>query len=66
MDFAMKSKSPDKIRKEDLPKDPKWLEQAREDFKRGPLGKLSDEEIGQLCEELAERGARKQQTQTAS
>lgn len=45
------------IRKEDLPELPEWWKQIQKEVKKSPLGKMSEKEIGQLCEELAERAA---------
>ena len=52
-----------KISRKDLRKEPAWLKQAQESFKRGPLANMSDEEIGQLSEDIAEEAAKKHQTQ---
>ncbi|MSS72730.1 MAG: hypothetical protein EXS64_14750 [Candidatus Latescibacteria bacterium] len=48
-----------KIKKEDLPELPEWWKKIQKEVKKSPLGKMSEKEIGKLCEELAERGARK-------
>jgi len=45
-----------KISRKDLPELPEWWKQALEDAKNSPLKSMTDEEISQLCEELAERG----------
>ena len=52
-----------KIEKETLPEVPAWLKEMQKDVKKSRLGKMSEEEIGQLCEDLAERGAKKRRTQ---
>ena len=48
-----------KISKADLREPPAWLKEARERFKNSPLGRMTEKEIGQLCEELAKEGAKK-------
>ena len=55
-----------RIKKENLPEAPTWLKQMQEDVKKGALGSKSEEEIGELCEELAERGARRQPSKKTS
>ncbi|MCZ6633849.1 MAG: hypothetical protein O7G87_10610 [bacterium] len=50
-----------KIRKEDLREPPAWLKQAHESFKKGPLAHMSEKEIGQLSEDIAEEEAAKRQ-----
>ena len=61
--LVMKPAKSKKISKKDLRKAPAWLKRAHESFKRGPLGKLSDKEVGQLCEDIAEEEAAKRQAQ---
>lgn len=51
-----------KIKKEDLPELPEWWKKSIEAAKRSPLGKMSEKEIGRLCEELAERAAKERRT----
>jgi len=46
-----------KIRKEDLPEDPQWLKATAERVKKSPLAEMTEEEIGQWTEELAEEAA---------
>ena len=55
-----------KISKKDLRKEPGWLKRAHQAFKRGPLGKLSDEEIGQLSEDIADEASKKRQAQQSA
>lgn len=55
-----------KIRKEDLREEPEWLKAVTERAQNSRWGKMSDEEIGQLTEELAERGAKKRQAQQST
>ena len=55
----MKSAKFKRIEKEDLRKKPAWLKQSLQAAKRSPLARLSGEEVGQLCEEIAEDLARK-------
>ena len=59
----MKPAKVHKIKKEELPEVPAWLKEMQKDVWQSQLGKMSEEEIGQLCEELAERGARKRRSQ---
>ncbi|MBI2504534.1 MAG: hypothetical protein HYW07_15035 [Candidatus Latescibacteria bacterium] len=47
-----------KIRKEDLPPLPAWWEQTLQRVKDSPLAAMSEEEVGQLCEQLAEEALR--------
>lgn len=54
-----------KISRKELRDPPAWLKEALEDAKNSPLKNKTDEEIGQLCEELAERAASKRQTSAA-
>ena len=58
---TLKPDNTKKIKKEDLRETPEWLKRSTEAAKRSPLAKMSEEEIGQLCEELAEKGARARQ-----
>ncbi len=55
----------EKIRKEDLPPRPEWLQRSLEAAQRSPLADLSEEEIGQLCIQLSEEAAR-EEAQVAS
>ena len=55
-----------KIRKEDLAKLPAWLKRSLKAAKRSPLATMSEEEIGQLCEEIAQEATRKRQTKKPS
>ena len=55
----MKSIPFKKVKKKDLRKKPAWLKRSLEAAKHSPLARLSEEEIGQLCEEIAEESARK-------
>lgn len=64
-DALMKPAKFKKISRKDLPELPEWWKQALEDAKNSPLKNMTDEEIGQLCEELAERAAKKRQAPTA-
>lgn len=50
-----------KIRKEDLPPLPAWWENTLQRVKNSPFATMSEEEIGQLCEQLAEEAAREEQ-----
>lgn len=54
-----------KISRKELRDPPAWLKEALEDAKNSPLKNMTAEEIGQLCEELAERAARKRQAPAA-
>lgn len=49
-----------KIKKEELPEVPGWLKEMQKDVQQSWLGKMSEEEIGQLCEKLAEKKRRAQ------
>ena len=49
-----------KISKKDLPELPEWWKRNLERAKNSPLAPMSDEEIGQLCEDLAEKAAKEQ------
>lgn len=49
-----------KIRKEDLPPRPEWLQRSLEAAPRSPLASLSEAEIGQLCIQLSEEAAREE------
>ncbi len=49
------------LRKEDLPELPAWWEQTLQRVKNSPFATMSEEEIGQLCEQLAEEAAREEQ-----
>ncbi|MEW6756323.1 MAG: hypothetical protein AB1505_35930 [Candidatus Latescibacterota bacterium] len=62
----MRPSRPKKISPEELRQPPAWLESANRSFQQGPLGHLSDEEIGQKCEEIAEKAAKRRQRQTAA
>jgi len=55
----MKPANSRKIKKGDLRKKPAWLKRSLSAAKRSPLARLSEEEVGQLCEEIAEEAARK-------
>lgn len=55
---------PKKINPQELRKPPAWLEAANKSFQQGPLASLSDEEIGQRCEVIAAKAAKKRQHQT--
>ena len=54
------------LREEDLPEEPAWFKAVSERAKNSPLAKMSEEEIGQWVEELAERGAKKHQASKAT
>jgi hypothetical protein len=54
-----------KIRKEDLPPRPEWLQHSLEAASRSPLANLSEEEIGQLCIQLSEEAAREEALATS-
>ena len=56
----MKTAKPRKITKEILPEGPAWLKEMQKDVQKSRLGKMSEEEIGQLCGELVERKRRAQ------
>ncbi len=62
----MKSVRSKKINPKELRKPPAWLESANKTFQQGPLAHLSDEEIGQLCEDVAEKAAEKRKRQAAA
>lgn len=62
----MKPSKSKKLSPQDLRKPPAWLEAANKSFQQGPLTHLSDEEIGQKCEEIAEKAAKKRKHQTAA
>ena len=52
-----------KISKKDLRKEPEWLTDLTKRIQGTAFANMSDEEIGQYTEELAERGAKKRQNQ---
>lgn len=52
---------PGKIRKDDLPALPTWWEQTLQRVKTSPFATMSEEEIGRLCEQLAEDALREEQ-----
>ena len=54
-----------KISKADLPPLPDWWQAALEEAKDSPLAKMTEEEIGQWTEKLAERGAQHRLAQQA-
>ncbi len=54
-----------KISRKDLPPLPDWWRDAIERAKDSPLARMSEKEIGQWTEELAERGARRRLAQPA-
>jgi 2,4-dienoyl-CoA reductase-like NADH-dependent reductase (Old Yellow Enzyme family) len=54
-----------KISRKDLPPLPDWWRDALERAKDSPLAKMTEEEIGQWTEELAERGAQRRLAQPA-
>jgi hypothetical protein len=54
-----------KISKADLPPLPDWWQEALEEAKDSPLAHMSEEEIGQWTEKLAERGAQNRLAQQA-
>ena len=56
---------PTKINRADLPPLPSWWERAIERAKGSPLAKMSEKEIGQLTEELAERGRQRRLAEQA-
>lgn len=62
----MKPAKAQQLQKESLPEAPTWLKEMQKDVQESRLGRMSEEEVGQLCAELAERGARKRQPQKAS
>ena len=47
-----------KLWQEDLPPLPAWWEQTLQRVKGSPLAAMSEEEVGRLCEQLAEEGLR--------
>ena len=55
-----------KIRKENLPEDPPWLKATVARVKKSSLAKMSEEEIGQWTEELAEEAARERKSTKAT
>ncbi|MEW6754725.1 MAG: hypothetical protein AB1505_27650 [Candidatus Latescibacterota bacterium] len=55
-----------KLREEDLPPLPDWWREALEEAKSSPLARMTEEEIGQLTEEWAERGRQRRLAQQAS
>ena len=57
--IVMKPTKTGKISRKDLREPPAWLKQARERAQKSPLAQMTDEEVGQYCEELAERTAKK-------
>jgi hypothetical protein len=62
----MKSANSKRIKKGDLRKKPAWLKRSLSAAKRSPLARLSEEEIGQLCEEIAEEAVRKRPSKNIS
>ena len=64
--YPMKTTKSKKISPQELRQPPAWLESANQAFQQGPLAHLSDEEIGQRCEEIAEKAAKKRKRQTAA
>mgnify|MGYP006971818132 CR=1 FL=1 len=54
-----------KISHKDLPPLPDWWRDALERVKDSPLAQMTEEEIGQLCEDLAERSAQRRMAQQA-
>lgn len=62
----MKAARSKKLSPQELRKPPAWLDAANQSFQQGPLAHLSDEEIGQKCEEIAAKTAKKRQRQTAA
>ncbi len=54
-----------KISKADLPPLPDWWQAALEEAKDSPLAHMSEEEIGQWTEKLAERGTQHRLAQQA-
>ncbi len=61
----MKPAKTEKISGKDLREPPAWLKEARKRFQNSPLGRMSEKEIGQYCEELAERAAKKRKVDPA-
>jgi len=55
-----------KLREEDLPPLPQWWEDALREAKNSPLARMSEDEIGQWTEDLAERGRQSRLAQQAS
>lgn len=55
-----------KLRQEDLPPLPQWWEDALREAKDSPLARMTEEEIGQLTEEWAERGRQRRLAQQVS
>jgi len=47
-----------KISKKDLRKRPEWLKETLKRVKNSPFAQMTEKEIGQRCEELAEEVAR--------
>ena len=61
-----KQKQIKKIKQEDLPEEPTWLKALSARVKTSRWAEMSEEEVGQLTEELAERGSKKRHTRSAT
>ena len=61
----MKPETFKKISTKDLRPTPEWLKAVRERAKKSDLAQMTDKEIGQLCEELAEEADQERQTKQA-
>lgn len=56
----MKSTKSKKISQKNLRERPEWLKETLKRAKNSPFAQMTEEEVGQMCEELAGGVARKQ------
>ena len=62
----MKSTRVKKLKREDLPELPAWWKRNVERAQNSPLARMTEEDIGQLCEDLADEATRERAAQKAS